>query len=85
MRPVHEVLQQAFALLAGDIEHTQERNEVTSHSAANAAAFGQAIENAKQLFVGQIQSLARLHRSRRKRAATMAAFEAPGYLRLLLE
>lgn len=73
------LLQHALALVPSDFEHSQHARDchvAQSRGAANAATLSQAIENAKEFFVRQIDCVTRLHRARRECPATLATPKA---------
>lgn len=83
LEAVDPVLQQPLAFVASDFENAKNgRNGHVAESCgtANATAFRQAIENAKQFFVGQVDRLNRLARSLGERALTVAALESISFV-----
>jgi hypothetical protein len=73
------LLQNALALLASNLEdakHGRNSHVAQPGRASHATAFAQAIQNAKELIVGQVDRLGRLAGSLREGALTIAAFES---------
>lgn len=75
----YAVLQELLAFVACNLENSQDRGDrhiTHARRRANATAFRQAIKNAKQSLIRQIDRLDRFAGSLRERALTVAAFES---------
>ena len=83
LKAVDPVLQQSLTLVASDSEnakHSRNSHVAQSSGRANATAFGQAIKNAEEFFIRQIDRLHRLACSIRERALAVAAFESESFV-----
>lgn len=83
LESVDPVLQDALTLVASNGKNAKDgrnSNVAQSSGTANATAFRQAIENAKQFFVGQIDRLNWFACSLRERALTVTAFESVSFI-----
>lgn len=75
----HALLQQLLALVASNLEnaeHGPDSHVAQAGRAANATAFAQAVQNAVQLRIWQVDSLNGFARPGRERALTVTAFES---------